>query len=289
MLKALSVFLLCTLSLSAYSDFDMDGVDDALDRCPNTSMTELVDMHGCTIKNLEGDHHFDVILGANYSQIDPTTQEQTDTFAASIQADYYYKNFSIQVSAAYFNSESTIASSSGQTDTFVGAYYQLYPADALSLRLGGGLLLPTYKSDFNNNNLDYSASANLSYLLNNFNLFGSYSYTVINDDDFGYTDATVIPTETVDIRYQNTGAFNIGIGFYPTARLYTSLAYNHSDSIYEKIVTNGVADTIEPLQTASAYIFYTISKERFVTLSYAYGLSDSASDHSAAVRIGHYF
>ena len=128
MQKALSIFLLCTLSLLAYSDFDLDGVDDSIDRCPNTSMTELVDMHGCTIKNLEGNHHFDVILGASYSQISPA-QEKTDTLTASIQADYYYKNFSLQVSTAYFNSESTITSNSGQTDTFVGAYYQLNPLE----------------------------------------------------------------------------------------------------------------------------------------------------------------
>jgi len=287
MQKALSTFLLCTLSLWAYSDFDLDGVDDAIDRCPNTSMSELVDMNGCTIQNLEGDHHFDVVLGASYSQISPTTQEKTDTLAASIQADYYYKNFSLQASTAYYNSESTITSNSGQTDTFIGAYYQLHPIASLSLRLGGGLLLPTYDAD--NNNMDYTASASLSYLFSNMNLFGSYSYTIVNDDDVSYTNNTVIPSETVEISYQNTNAFNAGVGFYPTSRLYTSLAYNHSDSIYKEVVTNGVVSTVEPLETASAYLFYTINKERFLTLSYAYGLSDSASDHFAAVRLGFYF
>ena len=287
MQKALSTFLLCTLSLWAYSDYDLDGVDDAIDRCPNTSMTELVDMHGCTIQNLEGDHHFDVILGASYSQLNPTTQEKTDTLAASVQADYYYKNFSLQATTAYFNSESSITSNSGQTDTFIGAYYQLHPINSLSLRLGGGLILPTYDAD--NNNLDYTASASLSYLLADFNLFGSYSYTMINDDDFSYTDSTVIPDETVDISYQNTNAFNVGVGFYPSAKLYTSLAYNHSDSIYNAIVTNGISDSVEPLETASAYLFYTINKQQFLTLNYAYGLSDSASDHFAAVRLGFYF
>lgn len=288
MQKALSVFLLSTLSLLAYSDFDMDGVDDTIDRCPNTSMTELVDMHGCTIQNLESNHHFDIILGANYSQINPANQQKTDTLTATVQADYYYKNFSIQASTSYFNSESTI-SSSGQTDSFVGAYYQLHPIKSLSLRLGGGLLLPTYDSGYNNNNMDYTASASLSYLFNNINLFGSYSYTMINDDNFSYTDTTVMPNETVEISYQNSNAFSTGIGFYPTDRLYTSLSYNNSDSIYDKIVTDGIADSIEPLETASAYLFYTINKERFLTLNYAYGLSDSASDHFAAVRLGIYF
>ena len=279
MQKALSTFLLCTLSLWAYSDYDLDGVDDAIDRCPNTSMTELVDMHGCTIQSLEGDHHFDVILGASYSQISPVL-EKTDTLAASVQADYYYKNFSLQATTAYFNSESTVTRNNGQTDTFVGAYYQLYPLDSLSLRLGGGLLLPTYDAD--NNNLDYTASASLSYLLTNFNLFGSYSYTMINDDNFSYPDT--ITNKIIEVSYQNTNAFNAGVGFYPTDRLYTSLSYNHSDSIYAQGIENN-----EPLETASAYLFYTINKARFLTFSYAYGLSDSASDHYAAVRLGFYF
>ncbi len=277
MQKTLTIFLLFTISLLAYSDFDLDGVDDTIDRCPNTSMTELVDIHGCTIKNPESEHHFDVIAGASYSQISPV-QEKTDTFTTSIQADYYYKNFSLQASTAYFNSESDITSDSGQTDTFIGAYYQINPLKSLSLRLGGGLLLPTYDAD--NNNMDYTASASLSYLLSSINLFGSYSYTVINDDDV--TDI---------VYYQNTNAFNAGIGIYPSSRLYTSLSYNQSDSIYSKVLdsTTLMFKSIDPLQSVSAYLFYTIDEHWFSTVSYAYGLSDSASDHHIGVRLGYYF
>ena len=283
MQKALSVFLLCTISLLAYSDFDMDGVEDTIDRCPNTSMTELVDMHGCTITNLEGDHHFDIITGASYSQLNPVTEQKTDTLTATVQADYYYKNFSIQASTGYFNSESSF-SSSGQTDSFIGAYYQLHPIASLSLRVGGGLLLPTY--DAVNNNLDYTASASLSYLFNDINLFGSYSYTVINDDDTTYLD---VDNNPVELYYQNTHTYNLGVGFYPTARLYTSLSYNNSDSIYKSIVQIDGTKEMVPLETAALYLFYTIDKHWFTTASYAYGLSDTASDHFAAVRVGYYF
>ncbi len=285
MQKVLSVFIFCTLSLFAYSDIDLDGVDDAIDRCPNTSMLELVDMHGCTIQNLEGEHHFDVIMGVSYSQMDPTTQEKTDTLATSIQADYYYKSLSLQITTAYFNSESSV-SSSGLTDTFVGAYYQLNPVNALSLRIGGGLLLPTYDAGYDNNNIDYTASASISYLLEEVNLFGSYSYTMINDTDANYLDVNGNP---VSISYQNTSSFNAGLGFYPTNRLYLSGAYNQSQSIYNKIVTDTGSSSVEPLETASAYLFYTIDKHWFTTAGYAYGLSDSASDHYLGLRLGYYF
>ncbi len=283
--KNLAVFLCLPIALLAYSDLDLDGVDDAIDRCPNTSMTELVDIHGCTIKNLESADRFDIIVGASYSQINPA-QEKTDTVSTSVQADYYYKNFSLQASTGYFNSDSTVTTTSGQTDSFLGAYYQLNPLQLLTFRLGGGIILPTYDSGLNNNNMDYSVSADVSYLFKNMNLFGSIAYTLINDDDTSYLDTN---GSTVTLEYQNTFAFNAGIGFYPTDRLYMSLAYNRSDSIYNTIIDSDGVDSVEALETVSAYLFYTIDKNWFTTLSYAYGLSDTASDHFGSLRVGYYF
>ena len=275
-LRLLSI-LLFALTLFAYSDADLDGVEDSVDRCPNTPLTELVDISGCTIKSLENPYHFDVVMGISYSQISPVTQEKTDTVSGSLQADYYYKKFSLQLSTAYFDSESNITTSSGTTDTFLGAYYQFEPLKDLNLRLGGGLLLPTYDAD--NNNLDYTASLSLSYLYNDFNFFGSYSYTMINDDDI------------VDIAYyQDSSAFNAGLGFYPTSHLYSSISYNQSDSIYSKVITKDLTlQSIEPLKSASFYLFYTINKNYFAIFNYAYGLSDPASDHYVNLRLGYYF
>lgn len=273
---------LLTLSLFAYSDYDMDGVEDGIDRCPNTSLTELVDMHGCTIKNLEGDHHFDIIGGVSLSQFNENTlnalnPEDSTTINTTLQVDYYYKNLSVQASTSYFNAESQSYSNSGQNDSFLGATYQFNPTDSLFIRLGGGFVLPTYDTGYDNNNLDLSASVSANYLVNNINLFGSYSYTLVNDDDISYLDSN---NTTVNIDYQNTNAFSAGVGFYPTGRLYTSLSYNSSDSIYRS------TDTIE---NASAYLFYTIDRHWFTTVTYAYGLSDSSSDQYIAVRLGYYF
>jgi hypothetical protein len=260
--------LLGTLSLSllAYSDLDMDGVDDLVDQCPNTPLTELVDIKGCTVKSLESPHHYDIIMGASYSQIDYNNQSNTDTLTGTLQVDYYYKDFSLQASTSYYSTDSQ---DNGLNDSFIGAYYQFMPLESLRLRVGAGVVLPTYDSGLNNNNTDYSASASLSYTLKEINLFGSYSYTLINDDD----------VENVAY-YQNISAYSAGIGFYPTNRLYASIAYNGSDSIYQNV---------ETIETASAYLFYTIDRHWFATLNYAYGLSDSASDHYGAFRLGYYF
>jgi len=125
--------------------------------------------------------------------------------------------------------------------------------------------------------MDYTANVNLSYSLGKVNLFGGYSYTMINDDD-----VTVVAADgnTTSVIYQNTQAYSAGVGVYATQKLYMSLAYNASDSIYENI---------DEITTASAYAYYSIDSHWFSTLSYAYGISDSASDHYASIRLGYFF
>ncbi len=264
-------------SLFAYVDSDMDGVEDSIDRCPNTAFTDLVDINGCTQKSLVSPHHYDIIFGASYSASDYLTLNATDSLAGNVQVDYYYKNFSLQASTSYFTTEGNGFSDSGLYDSFVGGAYQFRPMRNLSLRLGAGALLPTYKSTLDNNNMDYTANINLSYNLGNVNLFGGYSYTIINDDDVNVVAAD---GNVTTILYQNTQGYSVGAGVYATQKLYISGAYNSVDSIY----TN-----IEDITTASLYGYYSIDSHWFSTLSYAYGLSTSASDHYASIRLGYFF
>ena len=44
----LTIFL--TINLFAFSDADLDGVDDRLDKCPNSDILDLVDKYGCSKK-----------------------------------------------------------------------------------------------------------------------------------------------------------------------------------------------------------------------------------------------
>lgn len=263
--KALILITAASLSLSAYSDYDMDGVDDSNDRCPNTPFNELVDIKGCTVKTLASEHHFDVIYGLSFSEADYTSTPKSDTLSQSLQIDYYYQNFSLQASSSYYDSDSD----SGMNDSFVGAYYKLSPENELTLRFGVGAIIPTYDTELDNNNMDFIGSANFSYMLKSINLFGGYSYTVINDDD-------VLGI----VSYQNTSSYSGGVGFYPLKNLYMSGSYNNSESIYKGS---------EDIETLSLYTFYSINANWFTNLSYSYGLSDSASDNAIAVRLGYYF
>lgn len=269
---ALCLFGVATATLFAFNDSDLDGVDDSKDLCPNTSMSELVSATGCTIQTLGGEHHFDLIYGLDFNDLNYETLEKTNTLSQTFQADYYHNKFSLQFSTSYYTSESNSFDDSGMNDSFLGAYYTLGTSKDTNIRFGAGVILPTYNAEFNNNKTDYVASANISHMAGDINLFAGYNYTIINDDN--------IKSGTDSIQYQNTNAITLGAGYYPTQKLYASLAYNTADSIYKHV---------EDINTASLYMFYTIDTHWFSTFNYAYGLSDSASDNTLSARIGYYF
>ena len=269
--------ILISINLYAYTDNDMDGVDDAIDKCPNTLLTELADVHGCPIESLVSPHRYDVIVGVNYSDSDYRTLNTTDTFATSLQLDYYYKQFSIQASTSYFTTEGTDYEDSGLYDSFIGASYSLNKIDNLSISLSVGVILPTYDAVLDNNNMDYTASVNLSYAINNINIFGGYAFTLINDDDVDWVDADGNDNNT---NYQNTNSFSGGLGYYLNNKLYMSASYSSSDSIYKNV---------EDIQTANIYGYYTINKDMFTTVAYSYGISDSASNNYLSIRLGFLF
>jgi len=274
-LLPLALFFLTTLLL-AYEDSDFDGVENSLDRCPSTPFSELVDINGCTVKSLISSHKFDFIIGASYSESDYQTLNQTDTLSSSIQLDYYYKNFSLQFTTSYFTSDGNEYSDSGFNDSFLSIFYNIAPLDSLLIKVGFGLVLPTYETPYENNNLDYSALLSLSYQLKDVNIFASYLYTIINDGDFSYVDANT----THSVNYQNTTSLSLGLGYYINDSLYLSSSYNTSNSIYSNI---------EDIDTLSLYSYYSLNQEYFTTLSYAYGLSDSASKHYLSLRLGYLF
>ncbi len=270
--------LLGSMPLFAYIDSDMDGVEDQNDRCPNTAMTELVDIHGCQTKSLVSEHHYDIVFGISYSELDPSSMEKVNTISGSVQADYYYRDFSLQAMTSLYSSDSDDSDrDSGMTDSMIAAYYQLHPSNDLLVRFGAGVILPTYDSDLGNEATDYLASVNISYSIEKVSLFGGYSRTMVNDDDVSYVD---INGDNQTIEYQDTNAVSVGAGYYMTPKLYTSLSYYVGDSIYK---------SVEDVESISVYAFYSLDASRFITATYANGLSDSASDHYLALRIGYYF
>ncbi len=260
--RAVPFTIVMPLVVMAYSDADFDGVSDAHDLCPNSSMTDIVDQTGCTVEKLiaptTNADRFDIILGLNQSRNSETSLNQ------SLQIDYYHKNLTLQLQTAnYVNG--------GQGDTTIGLFYRFKPMEKLSLSLGASAILPTYESDLDNNNMDYKLSASLNYPINKFSLFLGGSYTLVNDDD--------INGSNYNVSYQNSQNFYLGIGKYLLPKLYSSVIYSDSSSIYE----GG-----DHSSSLSLYNHYIINPNWFTRFGYTQGLSDTASNQ-LYLSVGYYF
>ena len=82
MKKLLILFVILPLWLFAYSDNDLDGVEDKNDLCPNTSLIEIVDDTGCTIEYLtapEKSASYDVVLEWGMPKIAPVAKRAKPT------------------------------------------------------------------------------------------------------------------------------------------------------------------------------------------------------------------
>ncbi len=273
LLKNSTVFILVFISsaLFAYTDSDMDGVDDTIDKCPHTPLSDLVNVRGCTITKLEYDFNFDIVYGINYADSNEQLANNLDIPAASLRLDYYYKNFSIQASTSYYLAiDEDNNATTGFYDTYLSVAYQLKPRSDILFNVGLGVALPTYESQTTKNRVDYKTYGTVSYMKKGGTIFAGYSYTITNDEF----------VEASDFKYQNTASFNVGVGYSVTDRLYLSAAYNNADSIYTGV---------QNLETASLYGYYNINERRFFIFSYGHGLSDSANPNSFTALMGYYF
>ncbi len=266
----LPLLLLGALSLYGANDSDLDGVDDAIDKCPNTPFSDLSDAHGCTTRTLYTQTSYDIIMGLNFSTMNVNTLENTKTSSATLQADIYHGNFSAQLLTSYFKSADSSISNSGWNDTQFSLFYTLTPTNALTVQTGLGIIIPTYSTGYNNEEIDYRGSVALQYnLYTQVNLFGGYNYTLINDTD--------IPSVA---SYQNTNTFYGGVGYMSPKNGSINLFYTNSQSIY-----TGVS----PIETLGIGTFIPINTQWFVLGDYKYGLSDTTSDHEVALRVGYAF
>ena len=259
-----------SVNLSAFVDADMDGVIDSEDKCQNTPLSDLVDKSGCSVKRLYDEYHYDVVYGFNYADTAPLVSQHLNIPSFSLRADLYYKDYYLQsYSAYYMNTDANGDVEHGFYDTYVGGGYQKYLLDSLFVSVGAGVLFPTYNDDVVDNKTDYQAQASLSYIKNSMVFFGTYAYTIIND-----TDKTGIAT------FQNTNAYSLGAGRYFTKKIYASLSYGFTNSVYENI---------EDITVASLYTTYTINAHKYFIFRYSYGVSKSANDNSFSLLMGHHF
>lgn len=251
-------------------DSDLDGVDDTSDRCKNTPFGDLVDAFGCSTKTLFTDTAYDIILGATYADTNYNTLEKANTLTTTFQADVYHGNISAQISSSYYRSDETNSSDNGWNDTQLGLYIKMKPFTSLTLQPGVGVILPTYKSGYNNEAIDIFGSINAQYDLDeHYHVFGGLTYTLVNDKNIRNT-----------VQYRNTTALTAGIGYATVNNGFVNVAYTQSQSIYTEV---------EAFKTLSLNGMIPLDKHWFILGNYRYGLNDSTSDNEVSMRLGYYF
>ncbi|CAA6825430.1 MAG: Unknown protein, partial [uncultured Sulfurovum sp.] len=114
-------FLLLNTLLLAYQDNDLDGVDDAVDLCPNTSFDKLVNEDGCPEDEIYlGKITFQIGNDISFDEF----EQRTDNF--NFFGNYQYRKWNISLSNANqtsFDSNNNASTSSG--DLYLSTGYNL--------------------------------------------------------------------------------------------------------------------------------------------------------------------
>lgn len=264
MIRCVPFIIAFPLLLLAYSDYDMDGVEDRFDACNATPFTDIVDATGCSIYSLESPHQFQASLLLSYAQLDSTTFKAKETINTILSFDYTYRDFDFWTSMSHY----TMDDEEGMNDTYVAVSYRFHPLQTVDLVGVAGVILPTYTPDLEGSATDMFATLEGDAYIDTLTLAGSLTYTWINDRDSDLQE------------FQNTLAFSLAAGYIWTPTLSTLLSYNYSDAIYTDMPA---------LQNSSLQLFYAFSSDISLLTYYAMGLSPNSSKHSLGLGITYRF
>lgn len=284
-------FLLLSGVSVAYQDYDIDGVEDSIDSCPNTPFDILVNDKGCpdtgektttTADNYGGNFTFKV--GTDIS----TDETYESDNSLNLYANYAYRNWDISASnsrSTTNNSTYTEDNSYGNNDIYLATGYMFsLPSSQLKLSVGTKIAdseesttissrqqgrfntIVTEESIASRDN-DYFASMNFNYLLNP------------KQDLFFYLGHT-LSGDSSDTDYEDYSSFSVGTGYAINKSWYSAVSYNYTGSIY----TDG-----DPEQGLAWFNSYNFSKNLFATAAYNYALEDFSYDHTFSLALGVHF
>jgi len=255
------IFFIFSLNsqLWSYQDSDIDGVDDTLDLCPDTSFDQLVNSDGCPEKK----HYWGkttLQLGSEIS-ID---EEGKKINNYSFFGNYSYKKWYFSLSNTQQTSyDSNNNRSINGGDLYLNSGYQLMHNN-MQIDIGFGVKVATANERIGTKENDYFASLGVNYFVNDKQiLFGQIIYTLTGNNP--------------STEYQNSLAYSFGIGYMFNSKWYSTLSYDYADSIYD----NG-----ENYQSLSWLNSYSFLKKYFVTLGYGYGLDKISYPHTFSLKLG---
>jgi len=243
------LLLTCLLLFSfafAYVDEDLDGVDDAVDKCPGTPFDVLVGADGCPLKE-KG--NFYIKLSSSYS-----VDEGDSSFVSYITLSYSNQRWYFSITGSYILD--SINNNSDIGDTYLFGSYIIQFND-LYAQIGLNLKLPTSETS---KSIDISPSILLDWYIGSFDIFAYGNYIFTNEKGL-----------------KNSANASIGLGNQFSEKLYLSLSADYSQA-----TVSGFDDEFY----TSFYLIYDLTEDWFLSLLYSYGLNRAAVDHTIFGKIG---
>lgn len=233
----------------AYSDYDVDGVEDRVDLCPNTPFDILVDEDGCEEgRGYQGSWSLEtgmmVAVDSNSSTLNN----------ARISIQYIYKKWDIALST--FKDINPLPDEDAQTLYMSIGHTQSF-WDEVEVNVALGM---KYASTQN----DYYTTVNMLHSLDRdryLSLF--YSYT--------------LPEDSTLQKYNNYHTLSLGYAQQITARYLTGVSYQFS--------TASTVDT-KAYHALTWENTLRLNERYYLLASYSLGLSEGASDHLFNLQFG---
>jgi len=314
---SLILAILTTNGAFAYEDYDIDGVDDSVDLCPNTPFDELVDRNGCSKSQTPSKSKrvgkLTLKVGTNIYR----DKDYEDDTSLNLYANYRYKSWDISIS----NSRSISTSSSYDEDNSysdndvyisVGKSFNIKKGIAkISIgtkitgdvdedkvetytrqRGAGGLRkygIESGSQQSNTQNLNQTSNINQTSTIDNTSTttyeqrdndyFASinYSYPITNRQNIFLYYGYTLSGDSKSVDYENYSSFSIGTGYMITRNWYSAISYNYTGSIYKDA---------DPTETINWFNSYNFTRYLFATAGYSYALDDISYQNIYSLALG---
>jgi len=246
------LFLILSIFIVA-NDNDLDGVDDNFDKCPNTPFDALVDKDGCIKEYVSSSKY---IL-----QVGITNNTEDSTLDTNLYFAYIYKplEFSISTTNYAMNLSNGI---DVDDDMYISlGYYKDFKN--LNTKLSFGTRVNTEDTYKIKDVANYFVSLDLNYDMDEYGIFGYYSYNFKNSD-------------------KNYHLISLGIGKDLTSNIYSSISY----SCLHFPNTTHFKD-VEDIHSLSLYSAYMITDDIYSSLNFTHNF-ESETKNSINLNIGVY-
>ncbi len=251
-MKKTLAFLLFLGMVFGFQDSDLDGVDDSVDRCPNTPFFAIVDRYGCPIKELIPERKIKFYLRLGFSHSKDKNFEANNT---NISLAFSLKQWYASLTSRYYTYINGIGSGLGRTSVYV-SYRKSFKK--IFLYPGIRVILPTASDNISSDYTDIVPSLYADYF------FG-------NSDIFFYIERNFKGNPSL----KDTWSFSAGYG-YSFENLYSSFSLDFVESSLKN--TYGTY--------ANIFLIYDITEHLYLTLNFSKGMGGNAVDRSISIKVG---